>query len=166
MQAERCKPSCLQPVALITSNTTNRRMRQKFPTHAHRLPDRERYGERRSACMKEWGRVKGVGARAGGFGSVGDRLLVGLPSVAVFPSLFSRVASVVSGQARLPRHVFALVVRMMGSLATARVGSISSATATVSEGHADRRARNLVVSEPHAAVSTGARHRISPSRRP
>jgi hypothetical protein len=28
-------------------------------------------------------------------------------------------------QARLPRHVFALVVRMMGSLATAGLGSIS-----------------------------------------
>ena len=34
-----------------------------------------------------------------------------------------------AGQARLPRHVFALVVRMMGSLATARLGSISSSTA-------------------------------------
>jgi len=48
------------------------------------------------------------------------RFLARLPSVAVFPSLCSRYASVVSGQARLPRHVFALVVRMMGSLATAR----------------------------------------------
>ena len=69
--------------------------------------------------MKEWGRVKGVEGRAGVSGSVLS-VSCGLPSVAVFPSLFSRVASVVSGQARLPRHVFVLVVRMMGSLATAR----------------------------------------------
>jgi len=32
-------------------------------------------------------------------------------------------------------------------------------------GHADRRARSLVVSEPHAA-SACVRHRISPSRKP
>ena len=69
------------------------------------------------------------------------------------------------GQARLPRHVSALVVRMMGSLATARLGSISSSTAAPCAGHADLRARNLVVSEPHAA-SACARQRISPSRRP
>ncbi len=56
--------------------------------------------------------------------------------------------------------------RMMGSLATARLDSISSSTAPWLVGHADRRVRSLVVSEPHAAVAAGARHRISPSRRP
>ena len=40
---------------------------------------------------------------------------------------------------------------MMGSVATARLGSISCRPQPV-VGHADRRARILVVSEPHAAV--------------
>jgi hypothetical protein len=44
-------------------------------------------------------------------------------------------------------------VRMMRSGATTKLGSISSTIRTAyGWGHADRRARNMVVSEPHAAA--------------
>src|SRR5262249_23195135 len=113
---------------------------------------------------------EGVGPCQGCWGAralSGSALSVscGLPSVAGGPIVVLAVARVVSGQARLPRHVFALVVRMVGSVATAGEGSISSATVMVCVGHAVRRARDLVVSESHAAVVC-ARHRISPSRKP
>jgi hypothetical protein len=87
------------------------------------MPDPARVCECRSACMKEWGRVKVARAREND-SRRWRWLVLGVPSVAVFPSRVSRLRAV-SGQARLPRHVFAPVLRMMGSLATARLGSIS-----------------------------------------
>ena len=53
------------------------------------------------------------------------------------------------GQVRLPRHLFALCGAHDAIKATARSGSLSSTTR--GWGYAARRARNLVVSEPHAA---------------
>ena len=132
--------------------------------------------------MKEWGCVKGemlrvrvvviaVGAREVNATFVA-RVGVGCTcpaGVAGCSHQRTRVGGEVRGVGRLGcRGMYSRrFTRMMGSLATARLGSISSPTATRGVlGHADLRARSLVVSEPHAAVSTGARHRISPSRRP
>ncbi len=80
--------------------------------------------------MKEWGRVKGVLSSMRG---VRARVGNGLPWVIGWVAVrggWSHQGSRgcegrEAGQARLPRHVFALVLRMMGSLATARLGSIS-----------------------------------------
>ena len=68
----------------------------------------------------------GVGARAS------DRCRLSGWVVArvlrAFPSVRSPERDDQGWQARLPRHVFAAVVRMMGSRATAMSGSISSTT--------------------------------------
>ena len=72
----------------------------------------------------------------------------------------SRVAGMGSSAAEAS---FALVGAHDAIRATARSGSLSSTTR--GWGHAARRARSLVVSEPHAALAD-ARQRISPSRRP
>ena len=68
----------------------------------------------------------GVGARAS------DRCRLSGWVVAralrAFPSVHSPERDDQGWQARLPRHVFAAVVRMMGSRATAMSGSISSTT--------------------------------------
>jgi hypothetical protein len=105
------------------------------------MPDPVPPGERRSACMKEWGRVKGVGigvlgvwfvvvardanatgVAAGGFGVLRTRLCV-----AGCSHQRTREAGGCRGAGRLgcrgmyPRRF----TRMMGSLATARLGSIS-----------------------------------------
>src|SRR5262249_35479055 len=113
---------------------------------------------------------EGVGPCQGCWGAralSGSALSVscGLPSVAGVPIVVLAGAGVVSGQARRPRHGFAVGGGMVGSVGPGGEGSISSATVMVCVGHAVRRARDLVVSESHAAVVC-ARHRISPSRKP
>ena len=79
-----------------------------------------------------------------------------------------RVRVLWGGQARLPRHVFALVHAHDGIVGHGQAGlsQLDDRTVRCVVGHADLRVRNLVVSEPHAAVSAFARQRISPSRRP
>jgi hypothetical protein len=84
--------------------------------------------------MKEWGRVKGVLSSVRGIRArVGDRRPWMIGWVAVRGGCSHQRSRGCegreAGQARLPRHVFALVVCMMGPLATARLGSISQSTA-------------------------------------
>jgi len=86
----------------------------------------------------------------------------------VFPSTDPRRAVPWGGQARLPRHVFALDRAHDGIVGHGQAGlnQLDDRTVRCVVGHADLRVRNLVVSEPHAAVSAFARQRITPSRRP
>jgi hypothetical protein len=86
----------------------------------------------------------------------------------VFPSMDSRGRGPWCGQARLPRHVSAPVHAHDGIVGHGQVGLNQLVDRNASRvGDAARRARSLVVSEPHAAVSSiGARQRISPSRKP
>jgi hypothetical protein len=135
--------------------------------------------------MKGWGGVKGfvqgvgvgvfvVRAREASVAAVTgvSALVVCTPAVGgrVLPSTDPRGVRVRwGGQARLPRRVSAPVHAHDGMVGHGQVGRnrLVDRTAGVAVGDAARRARSLVVSEPHAAVSSvGARQRISPSRRP
>jgi hypothetical protein len=100
-----------------------------MPRPATRCGMYEGGGFVKGAGPVSWGRLRvtaGVGARAT------DRCRLSGWVVAralrAFPSVHSPGRDDQGWQARLPRHVFAAVVRMMGSRATAMSGSISSTT--------------------------------------
>ena len=70
----------------------------------------------------------------------------------VFPSAARGGEARWGGQARLPRHVFALVVRMMGSFGHDQDGLNQFVDSQQVWGSCRSSSSRLVVSEPHAAV--------------